>query len=162
MSKEQEKKKTVQEENWVNPIDPEKIAENPHLLPYAHTVGGAVIKPIDKGRVKGRAVAAMYEQTDLQLAQIKEQIDLLAQQARKLQDRVSISEEIYQTDMNFEPLIGRNYYLYRKGSGKTILSMVSPNEWGKKPPYTFVAEVKMLADHTWDVLRTNEDEASKQ
>ncbi|MGH1437663.1 MAG: DUF2452 domain-containing protein [Lewinella sp.] len=162
MSKEEEKKKSAQEEKWVNPIDPEKIAESPHLLPYAHTVGGAVVKPIDKGRVKGRAVAAMYEQTDLQLAQIKEQIDLLAQQARKLQDRVSISEEIYQTDMNFEPLIGRNYFLYRKSSGKTILSMVSPQEWGKKPPYAFVAEVKMLADHTWDVLRTNEDEASKQ
>jgi hypothetical protein len=150
-------KDQIKEEKWVNPIDPEKIAENPHLLPYAHTVGGAVIKPMDKGRMKGRAVAAMYEQTDLQLAQIKEQIDLLAQQARKLQERVNISEEIYLTDMNFEPLIGRVYFLYRKASGKTILSMVSPDEWGKKPPYTFVAEVKMLADHTWDVLRTNEE-----
>ncbi|WP_367390064.1 DUF2452 domain-containing protein [Lewinella sp. LCG006] len=157
MAKEHAKQDQVKEAKWVNPIDPEKIAENPHLLPYAHTVGGAVIKPMDKGRMKGRAVAAMYEQTDLQLAQIKEQIDLLAQQARKLQERVRISEEIYLTDMNFEPLIGRNYFLYRQSSGKTILSMVSPDEWGKKPPYTFVAEVKMLADHTWDVLRTNEE-----
>lgn len=160
---EDEKQKTDQqtEEQWVNPIDPDKIAENPHLLPYAHTVGGAVIKPIDKGRVKGRAVAAMYEQTDLQLAQIKEQIDLLADQARKLQQRVQISEEIYQTDMNFEPLIGRMYYLYRRSSGKTVLSMVSPQEWGTKPPYTFVAKVKMLADHTWDVLEAVQEEATK-
>lgn len=155
-------KDQIKEKKWVNPIDPEKIAENPHLLPYAHTVGGAVIKPMDKGRMKGRAVAAMYEQTDLQLAQIKEQIDLLAQQARKLQERVNISEEIYLTDMNFEPLIGRVYFLYRQASGKTILSMVSPDEWGKKPPYTFVAEVKMLADHTWDVLRTNEEAPFRQ
>lgn len=157
MAKEQAKQDQVKKEKWVNPIDPEKIAENPHLLPYAHSVGGAVIKPMDKGRMKGRAVAAMYEQTDLQLAQIKEQIDLLAQQARRLQERVSISEEIYLTDMNFEPLIGRTYFLYRQASGKTVLSMVSPDEWGKKSPYTFVAEVKMLADHTWDVLRTNEE-----
>jgi len=162
MAKEQAKKNQVKEEKWVNPIDPEKIAENPHLLPYAHSVGGAVIKPMDKGRMKGRAVAAMYEQTDLQLTQIKEQIDLLAQQARRLQERVSISEEIYLTDMNFEPLIGRIYFLYRQASSKTILSMVSPDEWGKKAPYTFVAEVKMLADHTWDVLRTNGEEVFKQ
>ena len=162
MAKEQAKQDQVKAEKWVNPIDPEKIAENPHLLPYAHTVGGAVIKPMDKGRMKGRAVAAMYEQTDLQLAQIKEQIDLLAQQARRLQERVSISEEIYLTDMNFEPLIGRIYFLYRQPSGKTVLSMVSPDEWGKKSPYTFVAEVKMLADHTWDVLRTNGEEVFKQ
>jgi hypothetical protein len=162
MAEEQSKKDQVKEEKWVNPIDPEKIAENPHLLPYAHSVGGAVIKPMDKGRMKGRAVAAMYEQTDLQLTQIKEQIDLLAQQARRLQERVSISEEIYLTDMNFEPLIGRIYFLYRQASSKTILSMVSPDEWGKKAPYTFVAEVKMLADHTWDVLRTNGEEVFKQ
>lgn len=135
-----------------NPIDPDKIAENPHLLPYAHTVGGAVIKPIDKGRLKGRAVAAMYEQTDLQLTQIKEQIDLLAKQAQNLQDRVKISEEIYQTDMNFEPLIGRIYYLYRRSNAEPVLSMIAPTEWGKKSPYTFVAKVKMLADHTWEVL----------
>ena len=162
MAEEQSKKDQVKEEKWVNPIDPEKIAENPHLLPYAHSVGGAVIKPMDKGRMKGRAVAAMYEQTDLQLTQIKEQIDLLAQQARRLQERVSISEAIYLTDMNFEPLIGRIYFLYRQASSKTILSMVSPDEWGKKAPYTFVAEVKMLADHTWDVLRTNGEEVFKQ
>ena len=41
----------------VNPIDKDKIAENPHLLPYAHTVGGALVKPEDKGRIKGRAVS---------------------------------------------------------------------------------------------------------
>ncbi len=154
----QEEEKEKQEEQWVNPIDPDKIAENPHLLPYAHTVGGAVIKPIDKGRVKGRAVAAMYEQTDLQLAQIKEQIDLLAEQARKLHERVQLSEEIYQTDMNFEPLIGRTYYLYRRSNGLTVLSMVSPSEWGSKPPYAFVATVKMLADHTWEILESVQSE----
>ena len=37
----------------INPIDKDKIAKDPHLLPYAHTVGGAIIKPIDKGRAKG-------------------------------------------------------------------------------------------------------------
>ncbi|MEL7221001.1 MAG: DUF2452 domain-containing protein [Bacteroidota bacterium] len=155
---EETKQKKGKEANY-NPIDPDKIAENPHLLPYAHTVGGAVIKPVDKGRLKGRAVAAMYEQTDLQLSQIKEQIDLLAKQAQNLQDRVKISEEIYQTDLNFEPLIGRIYYLYRRSNDKPVLSMVAPKEWGKKSPYTFVAEVKMLADHTWEVLaKANPDE----
>ncbi|MEL6970537.1 MAG: DUF2452 domain-containing protein [Bacteroidota bacterium] len=156
----QDQTKEQQEEKWVNPIDPEKIAENPHLLPYAHTVGGAVIKPLDKGRIKGRAVSAMYEQTDLQLAQIKEQIDLLAEQARKLQKRVELSEEIYLTDMNFEPLVGRTYYLYRKRDDKTVLSMVGPAEWGSKPPYTFVATVKLLADHTWEILETAEEPTS--
>jgi len=47
-----------------NPIDKDKIAENPHLLPYAHTVGGVVIRPMDRGRTKGLAVQAMYLSTN--------------------------------------------------------------------------------------------------
>jgi hypothetical protein len=156
----EEKKKEAQSEReaFVNPIDPDKIAEQPHLLPYAHTRGGAQIKPIDKGRVKGRAVSAMYEQTDMDLNQIREQIELLARQAKAIQDRVDISEEIYGAEMNFEPLISRTYHLYRRRSGASLLSLVAPEEWGTNPPYEFVATVRMLADHTWDVLRKADGE----
>ncbi|NNE28095.1 MAG: DUF2452 domain-containing protein [Saprospiraceae bacterium] len=135
-----------------NPIDPDKVAENPHLLPYAHTVGGAVIKPIDRGQVKGLALKAMYKQTDQQLEQIKEQISLLAVQAKEIQDRVIISEQIYQATCGFKPLIGHNYFLYNKTEEYPVLSMIGPNEWGKTPPYQFVAEVELLPDHTWKVI----------
>lgn len=153
MSKKDEK--TV----FINPIDPDKIAENPHLLPYAHTVGGVAIKPIDKGKVKGRAVKAMYKQTDMQLDQIKAQIELLAKQARNIQQRIIISEQIYHAQMNFEPLIGFTYHLYERRDGSNyVLSMVSPQEWGANPPYRFIATVELLADHTWDVLTAAEEE----
>ncbi len=135
-----------------NPIDKDKISENPHILPYAHTVGGVQIKPIDKGRVKGRAVEAMYDQTEMQLDQIREQIELLAQQAKNIHDRVNISEEIYLSEMNFEPLIGFTYHLYEKKDKKKVLSMVGPREWGKNAPYDFIATVKLLSDHTWEIL----------
>lgn len=147
-------KKNQQEEEkpFVNPIDKDKIAENPHLLPYAHTLGGAVIKPIDKGKVKGNAMAAMYEQTESSLDQIREQIELLAHQAKKIQDRVEISERIYQAEVGFEPKISHIYYLYERANGKHVVSMVGPKEWGKNLPFEFIAKVKLLADHTWDIL----------
>lgn len=144
-----------EQEEFVNPIDPDKVAENPHLLPYAHTVGGSVIKPIDKGRVKGLAVEAMYEQTEMQLDQIREQIDLLAQQAKMIHDRVQISEDIYLAEMSFKPLIGHLYHLYKKRDHSNVLSMIAPDEWGKKSPYDFVASVRLLADHTWEILNQN-------
>lgn len=134
-----------------NPIDKDKIAKNPHALEYAHSVGGAMIKPMDKGRVKGLAVSAMYEQTDMQIKQIKEQIDLLAQQARAIQHRVEVSEKIYLADCGFKPLISKTYHLYEKEAEKWVLSMIGPKEW-KNCPYTFVSSVKLLADHTWEVL----------
>jgi hypothetical protein len=34
--------------DFVNPIDKDKVAENPGLLPYAHSVGGPPIKPEDQ------------------------------------------------------------------------------------------------------------------
>lgn len=138
---------------FVNPIDKDKITETPHSLPYAHTVGGAVVKPIDKGRTKGLAVEAMRQQTDMQLAQIRRQIELLAEQARSIQQRIEISESIYSADLSFKPLISHIYHLYEKEDSQRLLSMIGPNEWGRKGcPYIFVATVKLLADHTWEVL----------
>lgn len=145
-------KTSLEREVFVNPIDGDKVAVNPHLLPYAHERGGATIKPMDVGKVKGLAMTAMYEQTDMQLDQIKAQIELLAKQANAIQQRMSISERIYEAKMGIDPIINRVYYLYVKKSGENVLSMVSPEEWGPNGPYTYLATVKLLGDHTWDVL----------
>ncbi len=144
-----------EEAEFINPIDKDKVAENPHLLPYAHTVGGSVIKPIDKGRVKGLSLDAMYEQTNVHLSQIRKQVELLIGQAQEVHDRVEISEKIYLADMGFKPLIGSTYFLYQKSDESYVLSMISDDEWGDKPPYEFISKVKLLSDHTWDILDSN-------
>lgn len=137
-----------------NPIDKDKITENPHNLPYAHTLGSPVIKPVDEGKVKGKAMAAMYEQTQNQMDQLREQMQLIADQAQKLHDRVKISEKIYEAKMGFDPLVGHIYFLYVRKNDDYLLSMVSPEEWGKSLPFkSFEGRVKLLADHTWELLR---------
>lgn len=140
--------------DFINPIDKDKVAENPHLLPYAHTVGGFAIKPIDKGKVKTRALSAMEQQTQTQLKQIYEQIEVLAKQAKEIQNRVNISNWIYSAEMGFEPLVSEVYHLYKKEDETHVLSIIGPKEWGRRTcPYSeHVASVKMLADHTWQIL----------
>lgn len=136
---------------------PDNVTETPSTLPYAHHAGSALIKPIDKGKVKGRALMAMEEQTHLQMDQIREQIELLASQAKALQDRVEISEKIYQAEVNFEPLISHVYHLYEKKDGRWTLSMIGPNDWGRSLKYaSFLATVKLMADHTWDILEKSD------
>ena len=132
-------------------IDPDKVTDSPGLLPYAHHVGSAIIKPIDKGRTKGLAMSAMYEQTGVQLNQLKNQIELLISQAQSIHDRISVSESIYTAEIGFKPNIGQTCYLYERTNGQRVLSLVSPAEWRKKPPYTYVATVRLLSDHTWEV-----------
>jgi cellobiose-specific phosphotransferase system component IIA len=134
----------------------DKTTENPGILPYAHHAGSALIKPEDKGKITGRAVAAMHSQTDMQMSQIYQQMQLLADQAKKIQARVEVSERIYQASIAFEPLINHRYFLYQKSDGTDFLSMIAPEEWGRKKDFAaFVAEIKLLADHTWDILREN-------
>lgn len=134
----------------------DKTTDSPGTLPYAHHSGSALVKPEDKGKITGRALAAMQSQTDMQMAQIYDQMQLLADQAKKIRARVEVSERIYQASIAFEPLINHHYYLYQKEDGMDFLSMIGPEEWGRKKNFaSFVAEVKLLADHTWEILREN-------
>ncbi|MFN5845002.1 MAG: DUF2452 domain-containing protein [Flavobacteriia bacterium] len=140
-------------EEFINPIDPDKITDNPHSLEYPHHAGSAIIRPEDQGKIKGRALSAMEHQTDMQLNQIYEQMQLLAEQAKKLQDRKNISEFIYLAEMRFEPLINHVYHLYRKEDNNYLLSLIAPDQWGRsRHSFEWIATVRLLADHTWDVL----------
>lgn len=141
-----------------NPIDKDKITETPNTLEYGHHTGSAVVKPEDQGKLKGRAVSAMEHQTDMQLAQIYEQMQLLAEQAKKLNDRKGISEIIYQAEMRFEPIINHIYHLYQKEDDSFLLSLIAPNQWGRsKKTFVFIATLRLLADHTWDIIEKNNE-----
>jgi len=145
-------------EKFENPIDPDKITETPSSLEYGHHLGSAVVKPEDQGKLKGRALSAMEHQTDMQLDQIYEQMQLLAKQAEKLNSRKLISEIIYQAEMRFEPLINHVYHLYEKEDKSYLLSLIAPDQWGRsKKKFEFIATTRLLADHTWDVIEKNED-----
>lgn len=131
----------------------DKITDLPGLIEYAHHAGSAIVKPEDKGRIKGNAVAAMHDQTDRQFRQLYEQMQTLIEQANQLRSRLDISERIYQATIPFQPVIGKVYFLYLKKNGDDLLSLVSPDEWGENFPYaSFEAEVKLLSDHTWEVV----------
>jgi hypothetical protein len=130
----------------------EKATEAPGLIAFPHSVGSAVIRPEDKGKIKGRALAAMRDQTQRQMQQLYRQAQLLAEQAREIQERAEISEKIYEAEINFEPHIGHLYHLYQRPEGEHLLSMIGPDEWGRsKKPGGHIASIKLLPDHTWEV-----------
>ena len=103
--------------------------------------------------IKHKALTAMEEQTNMQLNQIRKQIELLAMQANEIQQRKELSMKIYGAKISFNPNIGQVYSLYEKRDGTYTLSMISPKEWSSGGPYkSFVANVQLLADHTWKEL----------
>jgi hypothetical protein len=124
------------------------------VLPYSASVSGAVIKHTEEGVIRHKALTAMEEQTNMQLEQIRKQIELLAIQAQEIQMRKELSMLIYNAKLSFVPVIGTTYYLYEKKDDTHVLSLISPKEYGNTAgPYKkFVAAVKLLADHTWAEL----------
>lgn len=151
-----ERKKETEKRQF-NPIDKDKISENPHNLPYAHNVGSAIIFPDDKDRIKSNAMSAMVEQTNMQMKQIYDQMELLVNQANDLKKRVEVSEQIYEAEMGFKPLSGHTYHLYEKEDGQKVLSMIGPKEWVNKCKYAkYIATARLMGDHTWNVIQNGE------
>lgn len=138
----------------INPIDKDKVAEDPGLISYPHHIGSIVVKPEDTGKLKSRALSAMYEQTDAQLQQIQKQVELMLAQANEIKSRIAISEKIYQAKLSFEPFVGKIYHLYLR-EHEYVLMMISPDEWGrsKKDSLEFIDSVKLLSDHTWEIVK---------
>lgn len=123
------------------------------VLPYSASVAGAVVKPNEEGVIRHKALTAMEEQTNMQLDQIRKQIELLALQAQEIHKRKELSMLIYNAKLSFRPEIGQVYYLYERLDGTHLISLISPAEWGEAMPYKkSVAAVQLLADHTWKEL----------
>jgi len=142
-----------EEEEFINPIDKDTITDKPDSLAYPHHRGSLPVAPTKQGEIKIKAMSAMEHQTNQQLSQIKQQMELLAKQASAIQDRVEVSEQIYGAEMRFKPDVLHTYHLYEKENGKHTLSMIGPNQWGRRDcPFTFVASVKLLGDHTWEIV----------
>lgn len=120
------------------------------VLPYASSVGSVAIRPTKEGVIKHKALSAMEEQTNMQLDQIKQQIELLAKQAQEIRKRKELSLLIYEARLSFKPQIGHIYHVYERNDGSHMLSLVGPHEWGGAGPFKqFISSVKLLADHTW-------------
>lgn len=134
-----------------------KVTDMPSLLEYAHTVGGFAITPTNEGQIKSHAREAMKEQTEEQLGLIFEQMKTLARQVQDIKKRVHISDLIYSAKISFTPVIGKLYSLYEAEDGHRYLSLISQDEWGENFTDKFIAEVRLNADHTWKVIRSEID-----
>ena len=88
--------------------------------------------------------------------QIIEQMNILVERAKKIQERKRISSKIYASKIGFEPIVKNIYYLYIKDDGQFI-SMISPKEWSRKK-FDYIAQIQLDYDHTWEILELNNKE----
>jgi len=60
---------------------------------------------------------------------------------------------VWESIINFEPIVGHTYYLYNFERGKT-LSLLAPNEWNKEDlcvgAYTLTSDNKWIKKEIYD------------
>ena len=83
---------------------------------------------------------------------LREQIELIIQQAKKIMDRVEFTKEIYSYNVRFDPVIGHTYYIYERNNKERFVSLISPKEWGSKYNFKHVHTAKFCADDTWEKI----------
>ena len=83
----------------------------------------------------------------------KKMIDVFEREKQELIDKIKKLQEEYESSIlvwesiiNFEPIIGHTYYLYDFDKGMT-LSMVSPKEW--KYSDRFVGSFTLNSENKW-------------
>ena len=66
----------------------------------------------------------------------------------KLVEEYNWTTVVYNSDYNFQPLLGQAYHLYEKSNKKLFLSLIGPKEWDKLHVGTF----KLLTNGKWEKL----------
>ena len=117
---------------------PDNVADNPGLLPYGSNIGAPPINPTDLTPFKQNGLSKVEKVFDKRYRE-------LVEQAETLQKSFLITQTIYESKYNFEPIIGQLYHLYEDLEGGYSLSLIGPTEWNKKYVYSAV----LNSDMTW-------------
>ncbi|XP_055613895.1 uncharacterized protein C1orf50 homolog, partial [Uranotaenia lowii] len=84
---------------------------------------------------------------------IAEQVKFLQEQARKILEETQSAQDLHHAACNFKKIPGNVYHLYRRDSGQSYFSMVSPEEWGPGgSTHVYVGSFRLEHDQTWTTI----------
>jgi hypothetical protein len=101
---------------------PDNVAPNPHSLPYASNIGAPVIRPDHS--LGGWKIGAVHTANK----HYQERFDKLKKEFEELAEDFKWNEIIFNAEMRFKPVIGKEYYLYKKDDQKFYLTLFAPYE----------------------------------
>lgn len=109
-----------------------------NLKNYPTTVGSQKFEPIVVDKSEGIKADKFFNS---RLTELKKEYELLV-------SKYVDTKLVYDSDYNFQPIVGETYHLYEKEGGNKFLSIISPKEWGKK----YIGSYVLLNNGTWEKL----------
>ncbi len=109
-----------------------------NLKSYPTTVGSQKFEPIKVDKSDSYKADNYF---DSRLKELKEEY-------RKLVEEYNWTSLVYESEYNFQPLVGEPYYLYEKKNKDLFLSLIEPTQWNQ----TYVGTFKLSNNGKWEKL----------
>lgn len=123
-----------------------------YLSPYPVSRLDPPYTLVDLAKEIARADDMLSVQTNGKLRLLAEQIRGLQEEAQKIMMETRRNQELRRAECNFSKKAGKIYHLYKKKDDSLIFSLLFPQEWGEKKPYTFVGSYRLENDMSWTAL----------
>ena len=68
---------------------------------------------------------------------------------QKLFNEFNINKIIFDSKMNFKPVLGKTYHLYEKKTSERFMSLISPLEWKNSKDLNFLGSFKQDTNQKW-------------
>lgn len=115
---------------------------NSSLLPYGTSIGAPSINASGVSTWKNSSINSFNHALNNKIENLKDDY-------QQLINEYKINELIYNSNMSFEPIIGKTYHLYEKDNvAEHFLSIIPPESWKKKCLGSF----KLRADKIWEQI----------
>jgi hypothetical protein len=95
------------------------------------------------------ADAALASVVGAKLETIAEQVRTLRAQAQRVLDDARRDAELHRAECRMKKKPGAIYHLYRRESGMSYLSLLSPDDWKGIPPHPHEGSFRLEADMRW-------------
>ncbi len=76
------------------------------------------------------------------------QLSELKDKYNQLKEEYEWTAQVYESEYNFQPILGEVYHLYSKNNGCKFLSLISPSEWNQQ----HIGSFKLLNNGNWKKL----------
>lgn len=123
-----------------------------HVSPYPVSRLAPPIELVDLAQEIARADDLLSLQVTGKLKLLGKQIQALQEEARKLLEETRYNQELHRAECGFKKIPGRVYHLYKRENATLLFSMLSPHDWGDKPPYTWVGSFRLEIDMSWTAV----------
>lgn len=114
-------------------------------MPYPVSTLSPKIIPTDLSSFKSRGISQVERELQQKLVQMREEYIATI-------EHFNWNKLVYESEIHFEPIVGEVYHLYRI-RGKTLLSMIGPDEW----MYPHLATFRLNVDRQWELMESKVD-----